>query len=72
MYVCIYLLLIGLSALYLDRSDNPNIVAYHDWKVAPDYPGKSVEDLENSTVRNFEEIRSILESGDEEEEELMY
>jgi len=50
----------GFQALLLDRSDHPSVTAYQDWLEAPDYPGKSLEDVENNTITSLEEVASIL------------
>ena len=50
----------GFQALLLDRSDNPAVTQYQDWLEAPDYPGKSGDDLEANTITNLEEVASLL------------
>ena len=50
----------GFQALLLDRSDHPSVTAYQDWLEAPEYPGKSLEDVENNTITSLEEVASIL------------
>ena len=50
----------GFQALLLDRSDNPSVVAYQDWIEAPDYEGKSLEDVEANTIKSLDEVISML------------
>jgi REG-2-like HAD superfamily hydrolase len=50
----------GFQALLLDRSDHPSVTAYQDWLEAPEYPGKSLEDVENNTITSLEEVASLL------------
>lgn len=50
----------GFQALLLDRSDNPSITAYQDWLEAPDYEGKSLEDVKENTITNLNEVASLL------------
>eukprot|EP00536_Pseudo-nitzschia_multiseries_P009627 jgi/Psemu1/288588/fgenesh1_pg.273_\ len=50
----------GFQALLLDRSDNPNVTTYQDWLEAPDYPGKSLEDVEKNTIKSLEEVASLV------------
>ena len=50
----------GFQALLLDRSDHPNVTTYQDWLEAPDYPGKSLEDVQANTITSLEEVASIL------------
>ena len=50
----------GFQALFLDRSANPNVVAYQDWVDAPDYEGKSEADIRACTVTSFEDVLSAL------------
>eukprot|EP00986_Skeletonema_menzelii_P020392 scaffold31055_cov154-Skeletonema_menzelii.AAC.3 len=50
----------GFQALLLDRSDNPAVVAYQDWIEAPDYEGKSVEDVQLNTIKSLDEVVSML------------
>ena len=42
----------GFQALLLDRSKNPSVTAYQDWLEAPDYPGKSPEEVNANTKRS--------------------
>ena len=50
----------GLQALLLDRSDNPKVTQFQDWLEAPDYPGKSEEDVRRHTVRDLTAVRDLL------------
>jgi HAD superfamily hydrolase (TIGR01549 family) len=50
----------GFQALLLDRSDHPSVTAYQDWLTAPDYEGKSLEDVERNTITSLEEVANIL------------
>lgn len=50
----------GFQALLLDRSNTPGVTAYQDWLEAPDYPGKSLEDVEQNTITSLEKVASIL------------
>lgn len=50
----------GFQALMLDRSDHPSVTAYQDWLEAPDYEGKSLEDVENNTITNLEQVADIM------------
>ena len=50
----------GFQALLLDRSENPRVNVYQDWLKAPDYSNKSVQDIENSTVKNFLDIKKCF------------
>jgi putative hydrolase of the HAD superfamily len=54
----------GMEALLLDRSDNPNVVAYQDWINAPDYPNKSQEDIEQHTITNLNQVLEFLNRRD--------
>merc|ERR1712045_391467 len=41
----------GFQAVHLDRSESKvKVTKYQDWLQAPDYPGKSDEDIERWTV----------------------
>jgi FMN phosphatase YigB (HAD superfamily) len=51
----------GFEALLLDRSENPAVTSYQDWIEAPDYPGKSEEDVEQNTITNLLEVLDRLE-----------
>lgn len=50
----------GFQALLLDRSDNPSVVAYQDWLEAPDYEGKTVEDVQENTITSLDVVASML------------
>jgi FMN phosphatase YigB (HAD superfamily) len=50
----------GFQALMLDRSEHPSVTAYQDWLEAPDYEGKSLEDVERNTITSLEEVASLL------------
>ena len=52
----------GFQALLLDRRDNPNIIVYQDWIDAPDYIGKSEEDLACNTITNLHQVLDWLDS----------
>lgn len=52
----------GFEALLLDRSNDPTITAYQDWIDAPDYPGKSEEDVRQHTIYSLSEISDMLNS----------
>ena len=56
----------GFQALMLDRSDNPSVTAYQTWLEAPDYPGKSLEDVKENTITNLGDLATtLLASGQE-------
>ena len=50
----------GFQALLLDRSDNPSVVAYQDWLEAPDYDGKTVEEVQGNTITSLDVVASML------------
>lgn len=50
----------GFQALLLDRSDNPSVVAYQDWMEAPDYEGKSLDDVKDNTITSLDEVAELL------------
>lgn len=50
----------GFRALLLDRSDHPSVTTYQDWLEAPDYPGKSDEDVQQHTITSLEEVAGLL------------
>ena len=50
----------GFQALLLDRSDNPSVVAYQDWLEAPDYEGKTVEEVQGNTITSLDVVASML------------
>jgi putative hydrolase of the HAD superfamily len=52
----------GFQALLLDRSDNPSVTAYQTWLDAPDYPGKSIADVEENTITSLEEVATLMSS----------
>lgn len=51
----------GFQSILLDRSDNPRVTVYQDWLEAPDYMGKSEEDILSSTVTTLTEISAKFE-----------
>jgi len=57
----------GFQALFLDRSDDPTITSYQDWTDAPEYPGKSEEDINRHTIRSMLEVVDILQYDKSEE-----
>ena len=50
----------GFAALLLDRSDNPSVATYQDWMEAPDYEGKSLDDVKENTIISLEEVAAML------------
>lgn len=46
--------------LFADRSDNERIGAYQEWLKAPDYEGKSKEDIKKHTVKSLREVKQLL------------
>ncbi|KAL7534374.1 hypothetical protein ACHAXR_005832 [Thalassiosira sp. AJA248-18] len=50
----------GFQALMLDRSENPAVTAYVDWLEAPEYEGKSLEDLRENTITSLKEVVDLL------------
>ena len=50
----------GFQALLVDRSDNPKVTAFQDWIDAPDYPGKSEEDIRDGTVADLHAVVELL------------
>ena len=50
----------GFQALLLDRRDNPAVTAYQDWIEAPEYQGKSQEDVEQNTITNLLQVLDRL------------
>ena len=50
----------GFQALLLDRSDHPTVTAYQDWIEAPDYPGKSQDDVEKYTITDLNQVHELL------------
>jgi len=56
----------GFQAIHLDRSEsNIKVTKYQDWLEAPDYPGKSDEDMQKWTVKDLEVVRTIMEHSPE-------
>lgn len=53
----------GWEALWLDRSNDPNVRQYQDWLKQPEYPGKSEEDMRANTVSSLDEVRQRLEAS---------
>ena len=53
----------GFHALHLDRSKNPRVTNYQDWVKAPDYPGKSTEDIERNTIQDFSQLKQLISSS---------
>jgi len=51
----------GFQALYLDRSQNARVTVYQDWLTAPEYPGKSEEDIKQNTVTDLAQVRLLLQ-----------
>jgi len=51
----------GFQALLLDRSDHPTVTAYQDWIKAPDYPGKSEDDVRQHTIQSLLEVAALLQ-----------
>jgi REG-2-like HAD superfamily hydrolase len=52
---------VGWQALLLDRSDHPNVTVYQDWITAPDYAGKSEEDIQQHTISNLMDVIDALQ-----------
>ena len=50
----------GFQALLLDRSENPSVVAYQDWLEAPEYEGKTVEEVQGNTIASLDVVASML------------
>ena len=61
-YICDYCgaKAFGFQALMLDRSNHPSVTAYQDWLEAPDYEGKSLEDVEQNTIVSLEQVAELL------------
>jgi REG-2-like HAD superfamily hydrolase len=51
----------GFQALLLDRSGHPAVTAYQDWISAPEYPGKTEEDVLQHTVTSLLEVAELLQ-----------
>ncbi len=47
----------------LDRSDNPAVAAYQDWIEAPEYMGKSENDVAQNTITSLLQVFDWLEKG---------
>lgn len=56
----------GFQALMLDRSKNPSVTAYQTWLDAPDYPGKSIADVEENTISDLKQVADLLSSASKE------
>lgn len=52
----------GFQALLLDRSSNPRVTVYQDWLAAPDYPGKSEDDIARGTVKDLLAVKELLKN----------
>jgi REG-2-like HAD superfamily hydrolase len=50
----------GFQALYLDRSENDRVDNTQAWLKGPDYDGKSEEDINTHTVKDFSEVKQKL------------
>ena len=50
----------GFQALHLDRSENARVTVYQDWLEAPDYPGKSQQDIRDNTITDLSQLRALL------------
>ena len=50
----------GFQALLLDRSNNPSVAKYQTWLEAPDYPNKSLQDVQENTISSLDEVASRL------------
>lgn len=53
----------GFQAIFLDRTSNPRATIYQDWLEGPNYQGKCEEDILSHTVKDFNEIRLLLENN---------
>ncbi|CAJ1944349.1 unnamed protein product [Cylindrotheca closterium] len=61
----------GFQALMLDRSSHPAVMAYQDWVKGPDYPGKTLEEVQDNTITSLEEVVKMLTAiADEEVQEI--
>ncbi|KAL3936169.1 MAG: hypothetical protein SGBAC_008451, partial [Bacillariaceae sp.] len=60
----------GFQALMLDRSSHPAVMAYQDWVVAPNYPGKTLEEVQENTITSLEEVVPMLAAIRNEEAEI--
>lgn len=50
----------GFQSLLLDRSADPAVTAYQDWLEAPDYEGKSLEDVKKHTITDLRDVASMV------------
>jgi len=51
----------GFQAVCLDRSESAvKVTQYQTWLTAPDYPGKTEEDIRRYTVKDFDGLKDIL------------
>ena len=50
----------GFSSLFLDRSRNDKVTVYQDWLTAPDYLGKSTQDIEMNTITSLDQVKDLL------------
>ena len=50
----------GFQSLLLDRSNNPRVTVYQDWLEAPNYPGKTTEDIVKGTVTDLLQVMPML------------
>jgi FMN phosphatase YigB (HAD superfamily) len=50
----------GFMSLHLDRSGNKQVTKYQDWVEGPFYDGKTVEDIQENTVKDFYEVKQML------------
>ena len=50
----------GFSSLFLDRSKNDKVTVYQDWLSAPDYEGKSDQDIELNTITSLDQVKDLL------------
>lgn len=54
----------GFQAIHLDRSESKvKVTKYQDWLEAPDYPGKSQDDIQRWTVKDLCTVQQILEQS---------
>lgn len=53
----------GFQSMLLDRSDNPRVTVYQDWLEAPDYEGKSDQDILDSTVKSLAAVSTKFEAA---------
>ena len=50
----------GFDAILLDRSKNNRVNVYQDWLTAPDYEGKSEQDIAESTVESLIDVKDLM------------